>query len=141
MALNMFNQPAPSNNVRPMTQGNQQRDPATKWLNVGMTVPLLQDDGTVVDTFVTVLGIPLDNVQMPEFRGNSQSYHQVVMAKQAMLRAILGEADSIAPGSESPVAGLEIQIRKVGEKAEPAPTEATASILDLIAKRMSGAAA
>lgn len=139
MALNMFGQPAPASNVRPMPQANQQRDPATKWLNVGMTIPLMQDDGTIVDTFVTVLGIPLDSVQMPEFRGNSQAYHQVVTAKQAMLRAILGEAEKLEAGTDTPVVGLEIQIRKVGEKTDPAPTEASASILDLISKRMAAA--
>lgn len=129
-----------NNNVRPMNGAAQQGDrvPAQNWLNVGMTVPIKVDDGTIVDTFVTVLGIPLDNVQMPEFRGNSETYAQVIQAKRAMLSAIMGKVEGIEPGTELAVHGLEVQIRKVGDKSEPAPTEATASILDLIASRLSG---
>lgn len=128
----------PAGNVRPMNQNAQQRDPATKWLNIGMTVPVEQEDGTMADTFVTVLGIPLDNVTMPEFRGNSPVYAQIVQAKRAILSTILGKAEAAEAGTESAIHGLEVSIRKVGEQSEPEATQATASILDLIASRLSG---
>jgi len=138
MALN-FGAQAQPNNVRPLN--NAQREPAKTWLNIGMTVPVQQDDGTFVDTFVTMLGIPLDDVQMPQMRGNSATYAQVVQAKQSMLRAILGRLEGIEPGAEEEVHGFEVQIRKVGEKAEAEATPAALNVMDIIAKRLSGKAA
>jgi hypothetical protein len=137
MALNYGAQVSP---LRPGQSAQGERAPAQTWLNIGMTVPVKQPDGTVVETFVTALGIPLDNVEMPEMRGNSETYAQVVQAKRAMIRAIMDKLAGVEAGTETAVHGFEVQVRKVGEKAEPEITEAGASILDLIAKRLSGKA-
>jgi hypothetical protein len=139
MALNYG---AQVSNLRPgQNAQGEKRPPAQTWLNIGMTVPVEQEDGSVVDTFVTALGIPLDNVELPEMRGNSATYAQVVQAKRAMIRAIMDKLAGVEAGTETAMHGFEVQVRKVGEKAEPEVTDAGASILDLISKRLSGKAA
>lgn len=139
MALNFG---AQVSNIRPGQNNNSgDRKPAETWLNIGMTVPIKQEDGSFVETFVSALGIPLDNVELPTMRGNSETYAQVVQAKRAMITAIMDKLAGVEKGAEDALFGFEVQVRRVGDKAEPEQTEASASILDLISARLAGKAA
>lgn len=89
---------------------------AKLWLNVGMTIPMPQKDGTVVDTFVSLpLGIPLDTIDAMEARGNSTEWHHMVQAKNWLLSELQNVAGALEPGKHETIEGLEIQLRRVAD--------------------------
>lgn len=111
------NRTAPANN-------SDDRPKAEVWLNIGLTVPLPQEDGSTVDTFVALpVGIPLDTMEEMAMRGNNENWHQMVQAKNWLLAELKKAAKGIKPGADDLVKGLEIQIKRVGQAEAPASGE------------------
>lgn len=104
--------------------GKPQRAPAQVYLNVGFTIPVPQEDGTVEDVFIAIpMGIGLDNMEDLEMKGSNQNWNNMVQAKNALLAQLKKMAEGLEPGADTVVEGLEVQIKRVGKVAAPAAGE------------------
>lgn len=113
-----------------MPQGNaapaqQDRPQATLWANVGLMLPIEQDDGTVVEEFVSFpIGIPLDTQEPMVARGRTKSWLNMVQTKNALLKWAQEEAAKQEAGTGSCNNNLQVQLfRKNDAAAEVDPNE------------------
>ncbi len=120
------------------TPNQNDRPSATVWLNIGMTVPLVQPDGTTVDIFVSLpVGLPLDTQEPMTAKGNNANWHQMVQAKYWLLSELQKAAIQMEPGSEEIVTGLEIQIKRVGGAAAEPVADANPFLAAMKARSLS----
>jgi hypothetical protein len=122
MALNFGNLGA---GARPVAaEAQNERPQATIWLNIGMTVPIPNDQGEIVDTFVSLpFGLPIDTMNEKPITGSSADWHNLVQAKNFLLEQLKEAGASLQPGQEEMIEGLQIQLRKVGQPVAKAPGE------------------
>ena len=120
MALN-FQASAPT----PAAGGkNTSRPEAQAWLNVGITVPMPQEDGSTQDVFVSLpFGLAVDTMEPTAARGNNAEWHQMVQAKNWLLAEIQKMAQGMTPGQEEIVTGLQLQLKRVGKPEAINPGE------------------
>lgn len=95
------------------------RPQATLWLNVGLNIPVQQEDGTVVDTFVSLpVGIPLDTTEPMAMRGSNRDWLNIVQVKNALLEFAQKTAASAEPGTGIIWENVQVQLFKKGEPAK-----------------------
>lgn len=105
----------------------QERVAATLWANVGLMLPITQDDGTIVEEFVSFpIGIPLDTQEPMVPRGRTKSWLHMVQTKNALLKWAQDQASKMEPGTGSCNNNLQVQLfRKNDAAAEVDPAENT----------------
>lgn len=122
MAVLNFNAPASA----PAAAGTaaQERPKSQIWLNVGVTLPMTQEDGTIEDTFVSLpVGIPIDTTAEVEMRGKNVSWHQMVQAKNHLLNFLKEAGAQLQPGEAHTINGLQLELRRSGQPEAPAVGE------------------
>ena len=103
-------QAAPNGEARPQ---------ATLWLNVGINIPVTQEDGTVVDTFVSLpVGIPLDTTEPMAMRGSNRDWLNIVQVKNALLEFAQKAASECEAGTGVIASNLQVQLFKKGQPAK-----------------------
>ena len=118
------------------TSAKEDKQQATVYLNVGVTIPMPNAEGEVVDTFVSLpFGLPLDTMTKMVARGNNAHWNAMVDLKNGLLEALttLGNAQEAGTGKVLPK--LEVQIFHRKEASEPAAPSANS--MELILKALS----
>lgn len=114
----------------------EEKQQAMVYLNVGITIPMPNAEGEVVDTFVSLpFGLPLDTMTKMVARGNNAHWNAMVDLKNGLLEALttLGNAQEAGTGKVLPK--LEVQIFHRKEASEPAAPSANS--MELILKALS----
>ena len=118
------------------TSAKEEKQQAMVYLNVGITIPMPNAEGEVVDTFVSLpFGLPLDTMTKMVARGNNAHWNAMVDLKNGLLEALttLGNAQEAGTGKVLPK--LEVQIFHRKEASEPAAPSANS--MELILKALS----
>ena len=118
------------------TSAKEEKQQAMVYLNVGITIPMPNAEGAVVDTFVSLpFGLPLDTMTKMVARGNNAHWNAMVDLKNGLLEALttLGNAQEAGTGKVLPK--LEVQIFHRKEASEPAAPSANS--MELILKALS----
>lgn len=118
------------------TSAKEEKQQAMVYLNVGITIPMPNAEGEVVDTFVSLpFGLPLDTMTKMVARGNNAHWNAMVDLKNGLLETLttLGNAQEEGTGKVLPK--LEVQIFHRKEASEPAAP--SASSMELILKALS----
>ena len=118
------------------TSAKEEKQQAMVYLNVGVTIPMPNAEGEVVDTFVSLpFGLPLDTMAKMVARGNNAHWNAMVDLKNGLLEALttLGNAQEAGTGKVLPK--LEVQIFHRKEASEPAAPSANS--MELILKALS----
>lgn len=118
------------------TTAKEEKQQAMVYLNVGITIPMPNAEGEVVDTFVSLpFGLPLDTMTKMVARGNNAHWNAMVDLKNGLLEALttLGNAQEAGTGKVLPK--LEVQIFHRKEANEPAAPSANS--MELILKALS----
>ena len=114
----------------------EEKQQAMVYLNVGITIPMPNAEGEVVDTFVSLpFGLPLDTMTKMVARGNNAHWNAMVDLKNGLLEALttLGLVQEAGTGKVLPK--LEVQIFHRKEASEPAAPSANS--MELILKALS----
>ena len=114
----------------------EEKQQAMVYLNVGITIPMPNAQGEVVDTFVSLpFGLPLDTMTKMVARGSNDHWNAMVDLKNGLLEALttLGNAQEAGTGKVLPK--LEVQIFHRKEASEPAAPSANS--MELILKALS----
>lgn len=97
----------------------QDKPKAQVWLNVGMTVPIQNENGEVEEISITLpLGIPIDTQESAEMT-NSAKMNQLRQAKNYLLETLQEAGKALKPGESEPVNGLELSLFRVGKREAP----------------------
>ena len=114
----------------------EEKQQAMVYLNVGITIPMPNAQGEVVDTFVSLpFGLPLDTMTKMVAKGSNAQWNAMVDLKNGLLEALttLGNAQEAGTGKVLPK--LEVQIFHRKEASEPAAPSANS--MELILKALS----
>lgn len=114
----------------------EEKQQAMVYLNVGITIPMPNAQGEVVDTFVSLpFGLPLDTMTKMVAKGSNAQWNAMVDLKNGLLEALttLGNAQEAGTGKVLPK--LEVQIFHRKEASEP--TAPSANSMELILKALS----
>lgn len=91
------------------------------WVNVGATLSVKQDDGTMADEFISMpVGIPLDTQTPMEVRGKNKAWHHKVQAKNMILQMLQAVGEELEPGAGEIIGDLQIQVFRKNDAAEEA---------------------
>ena len=118
------------------TSTKEEKQQAMVYLNVGITIPMPNAQGEVVDTFVSLpFGLPLDTMTKMVAKGSNAQWNAMVDLKNGLLEALttLGNAQEAGTGKVLPK--LEVQIFHRKEASEPAAPSANS--MELILKALS----
>lgn len=109
---------------------------AMVYLNVGITIPLPNQQGEMVDTFVSLpFGLPLDTMSKMVAKGNNQEWNQLVDLKNGLLEALTKLGNTQEPGTGKVIPKLEVQVFHRKETSEP--QAASGNAMELILKALS----
>jgi len=110
--------PRPVKPVFPSAAPVAERETATIWLNVGVPGP----NGKFINLPV---GIPVDTMKFLELRGQNQDWIDFQDQRNMLLEALQAKGDSLEPGQEIVLSGLELRLRKVGNEVAPSTVPQT----------------
>lgn len=118
------------------------RPKQTEYVNVGLNLPIPQADGTVVTKFVSLpFGIAMDNVEPMEATGSNVEWANMVAAKNFLLNYVRTELSKLAPGEESMLSGLEVQVKRAPTSGVPAQNTGENPLLAAMAAKLAPATA
>lgn len=102
------------------TPANARKD-SECWLNIGVTLAIPQEDGSVVDEFISMpVGIALDNQTPMKVTGKNVAWHHKVQAKNMILAFLQKVAGGLEPGQGELIEDLQIQVFRRNEAPEEA---------------------
>ncbi len=111
------------------------RKPATFWVNVGVTVPSMGDDGGPV--FVSLpVGIPLDDLKPAEVKGGNPKWVALQQAKNGLLALIQQQAAALNPGERKAMPHLTIELSRAN--GVQAATDDTGALSQAVAGIFAG---
>lgn len=106
-------------NVAPINHAQapaQQRPKAKVWANLGKTFHLPDGNGGTEPVFVSVFGFPVDTMEdFAPYTGKNERMRHISEAKTLMLKMFQDAGGATNPGEGISVAGLETELRRVGE--------------------------
>jgi hypothetical protein len=104
---------APSSNARPK---------AKVWCNMGKNFELPDGNGNTETVFVSAFGFAVDTSEKPTpYTGKNDRMRQMSEAKIMLWTAFFESGAGMEAGTSLPVAGLDIELRRVGEAQDSAP--------------------
>ena len=118
------------------TEAKAEKQQAQIYLNIGIYVPMANEKGEVVDTFVSLpFGLPLDNMTKMVARGNNANWNQMVDLKNSLLEALtkLGESMEKGNGKDMPKLSCQLYHRK----DEATVQQPSGNAMELILKALS----
>lgn len=103
-------------------QAKQERPAANYWLNVGYTVQVTVEDGTIENRFVSLpVGIPLDTQKPVSTNSKNAETAALLAAKNNLLEQVNALAQTLQPGEER-IVNLQLQLRRVNSDADVVST-------------------
>lgn len=113
------------------------RKPAQLWVNVGVTVPGMGEDGGSV--FVSLpVGIPLDDLKPLEVKGGNPRWVALQQAKNGLLALIQQQAANLQPGERKAMPHLTIELSRAN--GVQAATDDTGALSQAVAGIFAGMA-
>lgn len=104
--------------------GKAERKPSQYWLNVGIMVPGMGEDGS--DVFVTLpVGIALDDLKKIEVKGSNPNWVRLQQAKNQFLELIGGQAAALAPGERKILPRISVEVARVAAPSQQADSSNT----------------
>ena len=117
------------------TTAKEEKQQAMLYLNVGVTIPLPNAEGEVVDTFVSLpLGLPLDTMPKKVARGNNANWNQMVDLKNSLLEALTKLGESMEKGTGKVLPALSCQLYH--RKDEATVQQPSGNAMELILKAL-----
>ena len=89
------------------------------WLNLGVTLPVEQEDGTMLDTFISIpMGVPLDTMEPMVAKGdNKQNNRKIEVGNMYMEMLQTWAETDVSAGESLPLPyDIEVQARRVKEQ-------------------------
>ncbi|AIX12365.1 single-strand DNA-binding protein [Escherichia phage Pollock] len=110
---------------------NTQRPQAEIFLNVGITVQLPNEEGEMVDTFLSLpFGLPLDTMNELVIRGSNAQWNGQAAARNELLKALMKMGESLEAGSGTELPKLQVQLyRRKAQEEHIASNNAMSQIL------------
>lgn len=110
---------------------NTQRPQAEIFLNVGITVQLPNEEGEMVDTFLSLpFGLPLDTMNELVIRGNNTQWNEQAAVRNELLKALVKMGESLEAGSGTELPKLQVQLyRRKAQEEHIASNNAMSQIL------------
>ena len=112
--LERLAQGVPAQQTQPQAEGKKQRPKSQYWLNVGMNVAGLGENGEEVFVSMTGGGIALDDLVPAEITGNNPKWIQLQQLKNTILEATQRAAAGREPGGRI-VVPLVVEVSRVGK--------------------------
>ncbi|HBT8865650.1 TPA: hypothetical protein MCM04_005067 [Klebsiella pneumoniae] len=118
--------------------GNRQqsgdRPQAEFFINIGVTVPMPDENGNMVDTFLSLpYGLPLDTMSELVIRGNNEVWNNQAAARNELLKALVKMGGELEAGSGQELPKLQVQLYRRKEQTEhTASTSAVSAILNAL---------
>lgn len=115
--------------------GNGDRPQAEFFINIGVTVPMPDEEGNMVDTFLSLpYGLPLDTMSELVIRGNNEVWNNQAAARNELLKALVKMGGELEAGSGQELPKLQVQLYRRKEQTEhTASTNAVSAILNALA--------
>lgn len=109
----------------------QDRKPSQIWLNVGVTLPGVGEDGT--DLFVSLpVGLPLDDMKPIVIRGTNQNSINLKQVKNMLLDELQKLGAAMSPGQRQSVPQLSVEVYRVGQPDQTGTAENNPLIAGLV---------
>ena len=122
MTVFTIEKPAAQTNNAPAK--GEAKEKSQIWLNVGINLPMPKADGTTENVFISLpFGLALDTMTKAESKGSSTEYAHMVQAKNWLLEQLQAAGNKLDAGQSQTIAGLELQMRRVGEAAQADPNQ------------------
>jgi len=106
--------------LNPVAEAPKADAPSTKkpkakvWLNIGVTLPMKQEDGTMKDTFCSMpMGVPLDTMEPMTARGNNVENNQKVEIGNLFMEHLQSWAEGELGEGEAQTVTVEVEARRV----------------------------
>lgn len=120
--------------------GNKASGPASArpqaeiFINVGITVQMPNEEGEMVDTFLSLpFGLPLDTMNELIIRGNNAQWNEQAAARNELLKALVKMGESLDAGTGSELPKLQVQLyRRKAQEEHVASNNAMAQILSAL---------
>lgn len=114
---------------------NGDRPQAEFFINIGVTVPMPDEEGNMVDTFLSLpYGLPLDTMSELVIRGNNEVWNNQAAARNELLKALVKMGGELEAGSGQELPKLQVQLYRRKEQTEhTASTSAVSAILNALA--------
>ena len=114
--------------------GGAARPQAEIFINVGITVQMPNEEGEMVDTFLSLpFGLPLDNMNELIIRGNNAQWNEQAAARNELLKALVKMGESLDAGTGSELPKLQVQLyRRKAQEEHVASNNAMAQILSAL---------
>lgn len=123
MGLNFANM-GKAETTAPAAAGTNKTDrPKAKvWCNMGKNFELPDGNGNTETVFVSAFGFAVDTSEKPvPYTGKNDRMRQMSEAKIMLWTAFFESGAGMEAGTSLPVAGLDIELRRVGEAQDSAP--------------------
>jgi hypothetical protein len=102
----------PAAQAQGTTTTKPERKPSQFWLNVGIVVPGMGEDGS--DVFVTLpVGIALDDLKKIEVKGSNPNWVKLQQAKNQFMELIGAQAAALAPGERKILPRIVVEVARV----------------------------
>lgn len=112
-------------NIKSDSVSSNDKAPSMFWLNIGTTVTI---NGT--EKFVSLpMGIPLDSLQIKEYRGSNEEYAEFVAVQKQLVAALVSQFESIPAGESRKLESKQLQMEL--RHAAPATERVVRSELNL----------
>jgi hypothetical protein len=99
------------------------RPKAQVWANLGVTLPMKQEDGTMKDTFISApKGVPFDTMEPMTARGNNVENNQKVEIGNLFMEHWQEWAEENLAAGEAKVVTIEVELRRVNEQGTAGTT-------------------
>lgn len=118
------------------TSAKEDKKQAQIYLNIGITIPLPNAQGEVVDTFVSLpYGLPLDTMTKMVAKGSNAEWNTLVDLKNSLLEALTKLGESLEKGNGKVLPKLECQLYH--RKDEATVQQPSGNAMELILKALS----
>lgn len=122
--MSVFTIARPGTNAAVVAPKAGAKEKSQVWLNVGITLPMEQPDGTTENVFVSLpFGLAIDTMAKAETNSKNTDYAHMVQAKNWLLEQLQAAGNKLDPSQAQTINGLELQMRRVGEAVALNPGE------------------
>lgn len=117
------------NNSFKVVTSEEKREKCTIWLKVGYVNGTNRDGSPRIIS--TPMDLPIGNMKEADTTSGTKEWREYMMKKNAVLHALLKEAEKVNPGSEEPLEGLQLFLCKTPEVEELGDIEITTPTLKI----------
>lgn len=122
--INGLSKPAAAASVTPIAGSKASRAPSQFWLNIGVSVPGMGENGEAM--FVSLpVGIALDDLKAIEVKGNNPNWVALQQAKNALLALVQSQAAALTPGERKALPRISVEVARASAPSQVADSSNT----------------